>query len=273
MPEKISIELGSIQKTQLFPLWGRAKETLKPDPLLVDSTAVEIINRIDYDFSAFENNLDESNEYGPTIRCLNIDRTIQQFLKRHPRATIVNIGCGLDTTFHRVDNGQLHWYDLDMPDSMELRNKLIEKTARVAQIECSVFDTAWFDKVIVEDNILFIAAGVFYYFEESQIKSLLVSMAKRFPGSEVVFDAASPLGVRILNQLVIKKGGMQKDSFLRWGLRNAKKLEGWHGSIKVLDQYAHFSNLKLSRAKQIRARLKIFLSDILRTVYMVHIRL
>ena len=107
MPEIIAIDLGSVQKTLLLPLWGRAVETRKQKPLLVDTTAVQIIEKINYDFSTITNNMSEITRLAWIVRCLHIDRTIKQFLLRHPRATIVNIGCGLDTTLNRIDNGSL----------------------------------------------------------------------------------------------------------------------------------------------------------------------
>jgi O-methyltransferase involved in polyketide biosynthesis len=95
--------------------------------------------------------------------CRHIDRTIHQFLGEHPWATIVNLGCGLDTTFERVDNGKLLWYDLDLPDVVELRSHYIEQGPRRRFIASSILDEAWMDSLDSAVPTLFIAGGVLYY--------------------------------------------------------------------------------------------------------------
>src|SRR5215468_8482667 len=106
-------ELRSVQKTLLLPLWGRAVEARKARPFLLDATADRIITGIDYDFSAIARNISYITRLARIARSLHTDRTTRTFLDRHPEATVVNLGCGLDTTFERVDNGRLRWFDLD----------------------------------------------------------------------------------------------------------------------------------------------------------------
>jgi O-methyltransferase involved in polyketide biosynthesis len=52
MSPKQSFNLRDVQETLILPLWGRAVESRKSKPLLIDTKALEIINSIDYDFSA-----------------------------------------------------------------------------------------------------------------------------------------------------------------------------------------------------------------------------
>jgi O-methyltransferase involved in polyketide biosynthesis len=122
--------LGSVQKTLLLPLWGRAVETRKREPLLVDRAAVEIIGKLDYDFSTIAANIRPITRLAWIARAIHVDRSVRELVARRPRATIVNVGCGLDTTFERVDNGQLSWVDLDLPDVIELRSRLVSQGPR-----------------------------------------------------------------------------------------------------------------------------------------------
>lgn len=271
MREKINVKLGSVQKTLLFPLWGRAMETQKTKPLLKDYKAVEIIEKIDYDFTTIDN-LDEVSQLGWIARCIHIDRTIREFIEKHPRATVVNIGCGMDTTFERVDNGQIQWYDLDMPDTINLRKNFIPESNRRKYITCSVFDTSWFDRITVEDNVLFIASGVLYYFEESNILNLFMKIIENYPESEILFDASTPYGVKMANKMVIKRGGMNDDSFLKWGLKKAEDLEKWDPRIKVLESYPYFSNLGKKPDLKLSTRIKMQFFDIFNISYMVHLK-
>lgn len=270
MPEKIAVELGNVQKTLLLPLWGRAVETQKPRPLLVDKAAAAIIDRIDFDFSAMAKNISTMTQVAWIMRSLYVDAAIKKFSEKYPLATMVNIGCGLDTTFERVDNGSFYWYDLDLPDVIQLRRNFIRESERRKFVACSFLDDKWSQELMVVENVLFMAAGVFYYFEEYQIRELFKKIADLFPCSEVVFDASSPIGVRVANKVVIKSSGMDEGSFLRWGLKSVREIESWDDRIKILDECPMFKNLR--RELPFRNRLGPFISDALKIQYMVHLR-
>jgi O-methyltransferase involved in polyketide biosynthesis len=267
---KIKIDLSDVQKTLLLPLWGRAVETRKKNPMLVDTAAVGIINRIDYDFSTIANSMSPISQLAWVVRCLHIDRTIERFLRAHPKGTVVNIGCGLDTTFQRIDNGTLVWYDLDLPDVIELRKKLITETERSLCITSSFTDDGWFEKIKVEDAIMFVAAGILYYFEEHQIRNFFLKLARIFPASEIIFDAASPLGVRVANKKVIEAGGMDEHSILRWGIESVKDIKCWDGKITILDHYPMFKHMK--NGMSFKEKFGTFWSDLLNIMFMVRVR-
>ena len=269
MSQKVAIELRSVQQTLLLPLWGRAIETRKRKPLLVDRTAAEIIDRIDYDFSTIATNISPITRLAWIARSLHIDRIVKQFLGKHPRGTVVNIGCGLDTTFERVDNGSLMWYDLDLPDVISLRKQFIPDGPRREHIAASFLDDAWCSDLKVVDSILFIAAGVFYYIEVDQLKHCLSRLAGSFPGGEVLFDAASPLGMRTANKVVIQAGGMDETSFLKWGIERAHEIETWDRRIRVNEEFPMFKGIK--RRVNFNAKIGTFMSDVLRIMFMVRL--
>jgi O-methyltransferase involved in polyketide biosynthesis len=278
MSEKLTIELGNVQKTLLLPLWGRAMETQKSNPLLIDNTAVEVLNKIDFsrkdgspDFSLMAKNISYLTQLAWVGRSILIDKAIINFLKKFPKATIVNIGCGLDTTFDRVDNGSVLWYDLDLPDVIELRKNFIQETERRKNIESSFLDYQWLDQLQIEQNILFIAVGVFYYFKETQIKDFLIKISGSFPGSEVIFDAASPFGVKAANKLVIKNSGMDENSFLKWGLEDIKYIKAWDSRINILGKYSLFKFMR--KGLTFKKLLGTYVSDILKVMFMVHLKI
>ena len=117
--------LSGVSETLLVTLYLRAMETQRPDALIKDEKAVELVTRMSYDFGRVRQiPLSEANKLVIILRNREFDRYAQDFLKRHPQAVVVHIGCGLDSRFDRVDNGQVEWYDLDLPDVIELRRKL-----------------------------------------------------------------------------------------------------------------------------------------------------
>ena len=181
----------------------------------------------------------EVNKVVPLLRNRQFDRYAQDFLTRHPDGVVVHIGCGLDSRFERVAerNSQVDWYDLDLPHVIELRRKLIgDERERYHFLACSVFEEAWMEAVsaLRQRFFLFMAEGVFPYFEETQVKSLVLALRDRFPGAELVFDAISPFELWVGNiRLAISKLGVRA----RWGLRRGQELEGWGDGIRLLDEW------------------------------------
>ncbi|MBN2539739.1 MAG: class I SAM-dependent methyltransferase [Deltaproteobacteria bacterium] len=270
MNDKVSTNLGNIQKTLVLPLWGRVVETKKPKPLLIDKTAVQIIQKIDYDFAEIEKSLSVISQLGWIARSYHVDSMTRLFIQKHPTATIVNIGCGLDTTFDRIDNGRILWYDLDLPDVIALRKKLIPANERRILIEDSFLHRDWMAQVKNKEHVLLIAAGVLYYFEEQQLKKIFAHLLDVFPEGEILFDASSPTGINMANRMVIKASGMDEKSFLKWGIKDAKILESWDSRIKLLNQYAMFHNLKNNFS--FKGKIMAWMSDMLKIQYMVHLK-
>jgi O-methyltransferase involved in polyketide biosynthesis len=269
MTNRIHIELGNVQKTLFLPLWGRAIETRKRKPMLMDETAVRIIGQVDFDFSPITRNIDELSQIAWIKRSLICDKVIMKFLASYPQGTIVNIGCGLDTTFERVDNGKLRWYDLDLPDVIELRKKFMEESERRKFIAASFLESGWTQIVELAGNVLFMAAGVFYYFEGQQIKEFTLRLLNAFPGSELLFDVSSPIGIKVANKKVVESAGLDEKSYLKWGLENKKEILAWDSRIRIIDSHYYFRTLQIG----IRNVLLGMLSDYLGIQYMLHLQL
>ena len=235
-----TVSLDGVAETLLIPLYTRALESQRPDALLKDEKAVELVKRINYDFSRIR--LHGHDEVGVILRVREFDRRARDFLARHPQAAVVHIGCGLDTRFERVDNGQVEWYDLDLPEVIEMRHKLISgEGGRYHLLAGSVFDDAWIAAVKAHQPrpFLFLAEGVLPYFEEAQVKSLVLRLRDHFPGAELVCDAHTPFVIRADNlQLAFKKISAR----LHWGLKHGVDLESWGAGIRMLDEWFYFDD-------------------------------
>ena len=271
MKESDEIKLGSVQETLLLPLWGRAIETLKPKPLLVDNKAVEIINSLPYDFTTIAGNISSLTRLSWIARSIFFDNEIKTFINKIPDATIVNIGCGLDTTFDRVDNGTIHWIDLDLPDAIELRQKYFAETDRRQFAAFSVFDTAWYGLLKNKNNVMLLVAGVLYYFDGDEVKKLLDDIHIHIPGTEVVFDYASGLGVRLSNKVVIERGGMDKSAYLKWGIDNIMDIEKWGDYIKVIGNYPMYKEHK--KKYTFWHRIGMSIADRMKVMSLAHIKI
>jgi len=269
MDKKVKIDLGSVQLTLLFPLWGRATETKKVHPMLIDNTAIKIIDHVDYNFDQMAKNFDELSQIAWIQRSLICDQVIRNFLKANPQGTIVNLGCGLDTTFDRVDNGTLTWYDLDLPEVIELRKKFIPENDRRHFISASMLDNDWYTNIKHVGTILFISAGVLYYFEEAEVREIFKNLLDYYPGSEIIFDVCSPMGLKIANKKVVESSGLDTRSHLKWGLKNVKDILSWDERIKLLGKHYYFRTPLIG----IRNYLLGTFSNMIGIQYMIHIKL
>ncbi len=270
MKEKIKITTGSIQETFLLPLWGRAVETQKDNPRLVDEKAVEIMEKVDYDFSEIQKT-QKMSQHGWVARSIHTDRLVLRFIEKYPNATIVNIGCGMDTTFSRVDNGKIKFYELDLPDVVEFRKNFFSETDRHKSIASSFMDTEYFEQIEVGEALLFLAGGVLYYFTEKQIKDFFVACADYFKKCDFYFDSLSPKALEFAKKQVLKKGGMGMKSEGGWGLKPIKSIEKWDSRIKVISAVPIHKGAK--SGVPLFQRVMLGVSDVMGVCHMVHIRI
>lgn len=269
MEDSGEIKLGRVQKTLLLPLWGRAIETQKRKPLLIDDKATSIINSLPYDFTVISKNIHELIRLGWIARSIFFDEKIKAFIDLHPEATIVNIGCGLDTTFDRVDNGKIRWIDLDLPDTIDLRRKYISESDRRCFISKSVFDKSWYDRIGNKNNVMLLIAGVLCYFDESEVKGLFNDFHTYLPGAEVVFDYPSKLGMKVSNKRVLEKGGMDKSARIKWGINNILEIGKWDSNIKVISNMPMYKDHKKNYSMIKKIGMNI--ADMLKIMSLAHI--
>ena len=233
------MEKDSIQETLVIPLYGRALCSRKFPQLFADQTAAELLERIDYDFSALERKSDSLMQiFGAlevAMRQSDLAFEVREYLRAHPRAAVVNLGCGLDSTGRACDNGQCRIYNIDLPDVMAVREALLPAGERERNLAADLNDLSWFDAIDAptEDGAVFFAAGVFYYFRTEQVRALCAAMAERFPGGRLVFDAAGPTAVKLMLKTWVKQAGI-RDVGAYFSVRDpARELSPWTDRIAV----------------------------------------
>ncbi|PID94224.1 MAG: hypothetical protein CSA95_04085 [Bacteroidetes bacterium] len=270
MGTKIKVKKGTVEETLLLPLWGRAYETQKKNPRIIDNKAVEIMSKLDYDFSDIAKTQTIS-QHGWVARCMHMDKLVEEFITKYPEATIVNIGCGMDTTFSRVDNGQIRFYELDLPDVIALRKNFYADSERHQSIASSFLETEYFKQIAVKKGLLFLAGGVFMYFTEEQMKTFFKQVADSFPKCDFYFDALTPKGFNIAKKQVLKKGGMSMALDGGWSLADAKDLEEWDKRFHLIKYKPMYKGTK----KHIPLMHKIILTitDTINMGGMIHLRI
>lgn len=234
---KYHIEKNTVQETLVIPLYGRKVCTeIFPD-LYQDKTAVRLINQIDYDFSSLESQSKKTMyRFGfleVAMRQNDLLWEVNDYLKTHPNAAVVNLGCGLDDTGQRADNGKCKIYNLDFESVINVRNELLPAGEREQNIACDLNDTEWFNKIDATHGVVFFASGVFYYFLKEQVQNLVCKMAKAFPGGKLVFDAANKKAGKLLLKTWLKVAKI-KDVGAYFAVSNAKnELSVWSDDLVV----------------------------------------
>ena len=240
MTEKVLQSLEGVSETLLMTLNIRARESKRPNGMIKDDLAVGMVNQIDCDFSRLR--MQRHDEVAVIMRMNKFDSYVRDFLKRNPNAVVVHIGCGLDTRFERVDDGRVEWFDLDMPDVMVLRQKLIQnERSRYHTLATSVFEDVWLEEVsrLKPRPFMFVAEGVLPYFEEVQVKSLFLKLRGHFPGCELVCDAHTPFVIWTDN---LHLAYAKVKARLHWSIKQGRDVEGWGAGIRLLDEWNYYED-------------------------------
>lgn len=234
---KYKIKKNTVQETLILPLYSRKLCTELYPNLYRDETAVHLLDLIDYDFSEAEKNshslMQRFGALEVAMRQNDLAFEVQAYLKKHPSAAVVNLGCGLDNTGRACDNGRCKIYNLDFPDVIALRQQLLPAGEREENIPCDLKDSAWFDRIDASGGAVFFASGVFYYFLSEQVKGLVLKMANVFPGGVLVFDAANRTAVKMIAKTWLKSAKIQ-DVGAYFAVSDAsKEIGAWDSRLQV----------------------------------------
>ena len=234
---KHKIEKNTVQETLIIPLFARKVCSELYPNLYRDETSIRLIDEIDYDFSEAERKsrslMQRFGALEVAMRQNDLAWEARDYLKSHPTAAVVNLGCGLDSTGRACDNGSCKIYNLDFPDVIAVRNKLLPAGEREENIPCNLNDTAWFSQIDASGGAVFFASGVFYYFLTEQVKALVQSMAGAFPGGVLVFDAANRTAVKMIAKTWLKSAKI-KDVGAYFAVSDAPgEIGAWDSRLQV----------------------------------------
>ena len=158
---------------------------------------------------------------------------VRDYLKSHPNAAVVNLGCGLDSTGRSCDNGSCKIYNLDFPDVIAVRDELLPAGEREENIPCDLNNTEWFRKIDSSNGAVFFSSGVFYYFLTEQVKALVQAMADAFSDGVLVFDAANRTAVKMIAKTWLKSAKI-RDVGAYFAVSDApKEIGAWDSRLQV----------------------------------------
>ncbi|MDR2400624.1 MAG: class I SAM-dependent methyltransferase [Deferribacteraceae bacterium] len=268
-----TLQSNTIQSTMLIPLYGRMIAGRRFPDILLDTAAERICESVEYDFSAISQTYGgEYTSLACLVRAARIDECARSFIAAHPNGTVINLGSGLDDTFSRVDNGSVHWYNLDLSAAVAYRENFIKPTDRSKNIAKSMFDYTWLNDVGIPSDgyVLVLAAGLFFFFEEAEISALFRKISGHSPHGEMYFDACSRSGMKIANKMVRRTGNSGAE--MKFWTDNAEQVKSWSQKITEAVCLPYFGNLYKDRRISRFTRFLMWGADFLKRTKFVRVR-
>lgn len=217
--EKIKPVLNGAAETMLQSFYARAMYSRNPKHRFKDVKAEEIVAKLDYDFSKAGKDMTMSG--GVIARTVVFDELVSDFIDKNPDCTVINIACGLDTRFYRMDNGRITWYNLDLPETIEVRNSVYNESGRVSTIACSCYDPAWPAKVTKRGKMLFIIEGLTMYLTDEQVGQMLAIIRDNFDNAYVLMECLCP---KFVNKEKVEKSIQSTGAVFTWGANSFEEL-------------------------------------------------
>jgi O-methyltransferase involved in polyketide biosynthesis len=225
--------LAGVSETMLWTLYARATEAQRPDGILSDPACVGIFRAIDYDFMRHFGIPDGIL----AARAAEIDQALRKWLVHNPDGCVVSLGEGLETQALRVDNGRMRWLSVDLPDAIRLRERFLKPTERFRHIATGALDPAWADSVDGSRGVFIVAQGLLMYLHPDEVRKVFCTIADRFPGAEMVFDAV-PRGFSRLTMFGLQKTLNYRLPPMPWGINRYEvrsTLHRWHPRLNEIE--------------------------------------
>ena len=211
-----TITLSGVPETMLQTVYARAKES-RGRGAIHDLKAEEIIGRLDYDFSLADK--DAAMHSGVIARTIVLDRLVGEYLAAHPGTTVMNLACGLDTRCYRM-LGYAHWYNLDLPETIAVREALLPESGSISQLAMSAMDD-WGSEVKEPSGpALVIIEGLTMYLTQADVQRIFAVIAGRFPAATVFTETMNPMVVKRFKEKSIE-GSKAK---FTWGVKDGRAL-------------------------------------------------
>jgi len=268
------VDLSGVEETALLTLYARAIESQSEDPILKDRKIEMLIEQIDPILQEQNSKMaaqlrkraiDPRLTVHIQIRAKKYDDYALGFLEKHPDGVIVNIGCGLDTRFFRIDNSQVKFFDLDLPDMIQFKRQLIDENKRYHMIGQSVLEFGWMEPIAALNlPTMILAEGVFMYLPKEKVKALVLELQRQFPDSELVCELTNRAWVegftgKLAAIKMRQRFNMRKDADFKFGVEKANDFEVWGEGIEFLEKWFYMeSNHPKLGAMRIFRNFKIF---------------
>jgi methyltransferase (TIGR00027 family) len=249
-------ELSAVSNTAFLTLWARSLEARSQRPILPDPAAIALTEQLRPVLAKFDTPFYRqlvADELPPTLlttmalRARYFDEMARNFRRRFPRSIVCNLGAGLDTRFERLDDGNIRVIDIDLPPVIALKQQRLPSHPRHILLPLSVLDPTWMDAIerYESERYLFLAEGLLMYFSPAEVKKLIVTLATRFPGSELVADVfharwVRPPWNRLAGNKMQRRFHTESEAAFHFGLDSPAEMETWHPNVRFVSAWSFF---------------------------------
>lgn len=245
------MKLTDVSKTAIVTLRCRVKESERDKPILHDPMARFCLDRLrawatpDEEAVLFDKPQPQTLTNPMALRARKYDLIASDFISRNPSSTVVNLGCGFDTRYWRIDHAQCRFIELDLPEVVQIKKELLGERLTYEMIGCSVLDPAWIDSVTAKGNshFLLLAEGLFMYLHKADVIGLLKTISERFTRSQITLEVVTEAYTRGMWKKIVegkmkRQLGLDAGSAFNFGIRNARELETYGQGIRVVDEWS-----------------------------------
>lgn len=233
------MNLEGVEKTMLLTLFAKAKHSREKNHKFYDPKAMEVISKVNYDFSIAEK--DKFMQLGTIARTIVLDEMVNDYINSHPECTIVNIASGMDTRFNRLDNGKITWYNVDLENSVNYRLKYIEDTDRVKTLAYSAMDSAWAKEILIRKDVLFIVEGLTMYLNQNDVEDIINIIDSNFNKCTVFMEIMPPISVKNTKEESIE----DTDTKFTWGVEKGYELTNFNPNFKWIKDVNLFDGVNV----------------------------
>ncbi len=246
------MKLTDVSKTAIVTLRSHALESQKNNPILNDPMAQYCLDKLitlateEERTLLFNRKLSTSLTSHIAIRARKYDSIINNFISDNPPSIVVNLGCGFDTRYWRIDNNKCEYIELDLPALAEIKKDILKEHLKYEIIGCSVLDSSWIDRISSKGNrnFLLVAEGLFMYLPKADVISLFKTLADRFYHSQIVLEVVTEKYTRgiwkkIVEMKIKRNLGFDAGSSYNFGVKNAVELESYANGINVIDEWSY----------------------------------
>ena len=264
-------QLGIIEDTLFIPMLGRIYASEHCPQILYDQKALELKKKLPRNLLR-RNRQSQYTMLASAVRSATFDRYIRAFLEHKADGVIVQLGCGLETTYDRCDNTKARWYSVDLPHVLEYRRELLPEPERETYLAGDAFAEDWIRQIRadVSDAPIFITAGgLFHYFEESKVVGLL-RMLTKFGDIQIIFDTISKSGMTMMRSKYMKQV-CRADVPMFFYVDSATELVKKIGcGVRVLAEAPYYRHIPRN-GLMLSTKISMAVSDRLNMVKMIHL--
>jgi len=242
----MNVKVGQIAQTAFLTLQCHALDATSDHPLLKDTDSLSILKALKEitGLPGIHSNRIKKNLVNHiALRARQYDLFAKSFMEKHPDAAVVNIGCGLDNRFKRIDNGKIHFYDLDFPDIINIKEKIIPPTSRYRQFAQSVFEFDWM-REIKREHVFLLAEGVFMYCEPTDVKNLFQQLQVMFTHPEIVFEVFNSKWLngwrgKMMAFKMKKELKLGEETLFKFGITDSNEIESWNSNYQLIQDWSY----------------------------------